>query len=112
MARCESSPKGVDRAIFSEMHWRSAEARSEGGREGRSNRERERDGKERGEQLVNVADHLYISQGIQSLLSCCCASRLGFVKQFLILSYYWNRGAMLHAGFAGIKSILWIHLGT
>lgn len=63
MVRCESPPKGFDRAIFSEMHWRRAEARSEGGR---SNRER--DGKERGQQLVNVADHLGISQGIQSLL--------------------------------------------
>lgn len=85
-------------------------AQREGGRGGVTEREREME--RRGEQLVNVADHLYISQGIQSLLSCCCASRLGFVKQFLILSYYWNRGAMLHAGFAGIKSILWIHLGT
>lgn len=38
----------------------------------------ERDGKKRGKQLVNVADHLCISQGIKSLLSLHCASRLHF----------------------------------
>lgn len=92
MVRCESPPKGFDRAIFSEMHWRRAEARSEGGR---SNGER--DGNERGQQLVNVADHLGISQGIQSLLFCYCAPRLDFLKQFLILSYYWSKGTTLHA---------------
>ena len=41
-----------------------------------------------------------------------CASRLHSVKQFLMFSYYWNRGATLHTGFTGIKSILRLNLGT
>lgn len=57
----------------------------------------ERDGKERGQQLVNVADHLDISQRIQSLLFCYCAPRLDFLKQVLIVSYYWSKGTTLHA---------------
>lgn len=68
--------KEVDRAIFSEMHRRSTEARSEGEKGGVM----ERDGKKRGKQLVNVADHLCISQGIKSLLSVYCASRLRFFR--------------------------------
>lgn len=62
-----------------------------------------RDGKKRAEQLANVADQLYISQGIKSLLFCYCASRLDFVKQFLTLSYYKNSETLLHVGFVGIK---------
>ena len=68
--------KEVDRAIFSEMHQRSTEARSEGEKGGVM----ERDGKKRGKQLVDGADHLCISQGIKSLLSFYCASRVHFFR--------------------------------
>lgn len=68
--------KEADRAIFSEMHWQSAEARSDRERGGVT----QSDGGRRAQQLVNVADQSYISQGIKSLLSCYCSFQIRFCE--------------------------------
>lgn len=52
---------------------------------------------------------------LKALSPCCLAivpPGLHSAKLILMLSYYWNTGTMLHAGFVGIKSILWVNLGT
>lgn len=101
MTRCESPLlKEVDRAIFSEMHRRSVEARSEGERGEREGEEMERE-----ETRTACKCCTGICIFLKALSPCCLAIVLTFceaVPNALLLLE--QRGHATHY-FTGIKSI-------